>query len=208
VVGISDANAGVTGSASSGDGVFGESNSGYGVHGRSNSGDGVFGEASAADKSGVYAVNTNPAGYAGYFSGNVQINGNLNASGTKNFVIEHPLEPGRVLVHAAVESSEVLNVYSGNVVLDEGGTAEIELPAWFEVINADFRYQLTAVGAAAPGLHVAEEVAENRFRIAGGPAGLKVSWEVTAVRNDRFMREHPFETEREALEERGTHLAP
>jgi hypothetical protein len=208
VVGISDANAGVTGSASSGDGVFGESSSGYGVHGRSDSGDGVFGEASAANKSGVYAVNTNPAGYAGYFSGNVQINGNLNVSGTKNFYVDHPFEPGRVLVHAAMESSEVLNVYSGNVVLDNGGTAEVELPAWFEAINVDFRYQLTAVGAAAPGLHVAVEVAENRFRIAGGPAGLKVSWEVTAVRNDRFMREHPFEAAREALEERGTHLAP
>jgi len=104
-------------------------------------------------------------------------------------------------VHAAVESSEVLNVYSGNVVLDRSGSAEVELPAWFEAINTDFRYQLTAVGDAAPGLHVAEEVAGNRFRIAGGPTGLKVSWEVTAVRNDRFMRKHPFEAERDAPEE-------
>jgi hypothetical protein len=182
--------------------------SGYGVEGESYYGDGLAGFASAANKSGVYAVNTNPAGYAGYFAGNVQVNGNLNVSGTKNFYVDHPLEPGRVLVHAAVESSEVLNVYSGNVVLDEAGTAEVALPAWFEAVNTDLRYQLTAVGAAAPGLHIAEEVAENRFRIAGGPAGLKVSWEVMAVRNDLFMREHPFEAEREALGERGASLAP
>ncbi|PWB74666.1 MAG: hypothetical protein C3F15_07525 [Holophagae bacterium] len=190
---------GVVGETESGDGVRGYSMVGYGVHGVSMYGDGLFGETNADYKSGVYAVNTNPLGYAGYFSGRVEVNGDFQVSGgTKNFVIEHPLEPGRVLVHAAVESSEVLNVYSGNVVLDRAGAAEVELPVWFEAINTDFRYQLTAVGAAAPGLHVAEEVAGNRFRIAGGPPGLKVSWEVTAVRNDRFMREHPFEVERDA----------
>ncbi len=198
---------GVWGNAAGGEGVYGESvngagargqsSSSYGVHGESTAGDGVFGHAFAANKSGVYAVNTNPAGYAGYFSGNVQVNGNLNVTGTKNFYIEHPLDPGRVLVHAAVESSEVLNIYSGNVVLDDSGGAEIELPAWFDAINRDFRYQLTAVGAAAPGLHVAEEVAGNRFSIAGGPPGLKVSWEVTAVRSDSYMREHPFAVERD-----------
>lgn len=203
VVGVSSDGYGVLGHSEGLDGVFGDSASGYGVHGFSVYGDGLFGEASAANKSGVYAVNTNPAGYAGYFNGRVQVNGNLNVTGTKNFYIEHPLEPGRVLVHAAVESSEVLNVYSGNVVLDGSGAAEVELPAWFEAVNTDLRYQLTAVGGPAPGLHVAEEVAGNRFRIGGGPAGLKVSWEVTAVRNDLFMREHPFEAERDAPEEPG-----
>jgi len=189
---------GVWGIAVNGVGVHGQSSSSYGVHGQSTWGDGVFGETSAPFKSGVYAVNTNPEGFAGYFNGRVGVYGDLNVTGTKNFSIDHPLEPGRLLVHAAVESAEVLNVYSGNVVLDECGAAEVELPAWFEAVNTDFRYQLTAVGAAAPGLHVAEEVAGNRFRIAGGPAGLKVSWMVTALRNDPHMREHPFEAERDA----------
>jgi hypothetical protein len=101
-------------------------------------------------------------------------------------------------VHAAVESSEVLNVYSGNARLDGEGSAMVELPAWFEAINTDVRYQLTAVGAAAPDLHVADEVAGNRFRIAGGKPGMKVSWQVTAVRSDAIMREHPFAAERDA----------
>lgn len=102
-----------------------------------------------------------------------------------------------MLVHAAVESSEVLNVYSGNLRLDGEGSAVVELPAWFEAVNADVRYQLTPVGAAAPGLYVAEEVSGNRFRIAGGPAGVKVSWQLPAVRSDRRMREHPFVPERD-----------
>jgi hypothetical protein len=188
----------VLGESGGGDGVRGVSTNAYGVHGMSTNGDGIFGETNAAGKSGVYAVNTNPAGYAAAFNGRVQVNGDLNVTGTKNFYIEHPLEPGRMLVHAAVESSEVLNVYSGNVRLDADGAATVELAAWFEAINADVRYQLTPVGAAAPGLHVVEEVAGNRFRIAGGPAGIKVSWQLTAVRSDRRMLEHPFAPERDA----------
>jgi hypothetical protein len=200
-------------------GAYGFGNDGWGVWGVSNNDDAVRGESGGAGKSGVYGVNTLASGYgvfgrnsaggvAGGFDGNVQVWGNLNVTGTKNFAIEHPLEPGRLLVHAAVESSEVLNTYSGNVFLDEDGEADVELPAWFDAVNTDFRYQLTAVGAASPGLHIAKEIAGNRFRIAGGPPGLKVSWEVTGVRNDPFMREHPFVAERDALEERGTHLAP
>lgn len=199
VEGSSRDGSGVQGESTHGDGVFGRaSGSGYGVHGESTNGDGLFGKSSAAGKSGIYAVSTNPAGFAGVFNGRVQVNGDLNVTGTKNFYIEHPLDPGRVLVHAAVESSEVLNVYSGNVRLDEAGSAVVELPAWFGAINTDVRYQLTAVGAAAPELHVADEVAGNRFRIAGGKPGMKVSWQVTAVRSDAVMRDHPFEAERDA----------
>jgi hypothetical protein len=64
---------GAVGSSTSGDGVFGVSTSGYGVHGKSTTGDGVVGESSGAAKSGVFAVNSNPNGYAGFFNGNVRV---------------------------------------------------------------------------------------------------------------------------------------
>jgi len=120
----------------------------------------------------------------------LRLNGNLSVEGTKNFQIDHPTEEGKVLNHYAVESSEVLNTYSGNVTLDEDGTAVVTLPDWFAPINEDPRYTLTPIGAAAPRLHVAEPLANGRFRIAGGPAGLRVSWEVTAVRDDPAARRH------------------
>ncbi|HPW54356.1 MAG: hypothetical protein KA072_01360 [Thermoanaerobaculaceae bacterium] len=199
--------AGAYGSRSGNDGYLGASDAG--VKGQSTTTDGVRGESAAATKSGVYGVTTHASGYGifgrGYgsglaagFDGGVQIWGSLNVSGTKNFCIEHPLDPGRVLVHAAVESSEVLNTYSGNVSLDREGGATVELPDWFAAINTDVRYQLTPIGAAAPELHVAEELRDNRFRIAGGLPGLKVSWQLTAVRSDRYMLEHPFAAERDA----------
>lgn len=48
------------------------------------------------------------------------------------------------------------------------------LPEWFETLNRDFRYQLTAVGAPGPNLYVAEEISGNHFKIAGGQPGAKV----------------------------------
>ena len=199
VLGVSSDGYGVQGHSQGLDGVYGGSTSGYGVHGYSDNGDGMFGESSAAGKSGVYAVNTNPAGYAGDFNGRVQVNGDLNVNGTKNFYIEHPLEPGRVLVHAAVESSEVLNVYSGNVRLDGDGRP------WWSCRRGSTRSTPTSATSSPrsapprPGCYVAEEVAGNRFGIAGGqPRGLKVSWLVDRGPQRRVHAEHPFEAERDA----------
>jgi len=135
---------------------------------------------------------------AGKFEGDVTIWGDLSVTGTKNFCIDHPLDPGgKYLYHAAVESDEVLDQYTGNVILDESGRATVTLPDWFEAINTDYRYQLTAIGGPAPGLHIASEIRDNRFEIAGGPPGLKVSWQVIARRNDLHLRKRPFVAERD-----------
>ena len=45
------------------------------------------------------------------------------------------------------------------------------LPDYFQAINRDFHYQLTAIGAPAPNLHVAREIADNEFLIAGPRSG-------------------------------------
>ena len=137
-------------------------------------------------------------------------NGRLGATGTKSFVIDHPLDPAnRMLVHYSSEAPEPLNSYSGTAYLDAFGQASIALPDYFESINTDYRYQLTAIGAAAPNLHVATEIQNNLFSIAGGLPGLKVSWEVTATRNDAFVRQlgAPVEVEK-APDERGKYLTP
>jgi hypothetical protein len=80
-VGMGGSNHGVYGGSLSADGVRGESSTGAGVHGKSTSGHGLYGEASAADQAGVYAVNANPAGWAGNFAGRVGISGTLDCPG-------------------------------------------------------------------------------------------------------------------------------
>ena len=206
---------GYLGGASGASGVIG-GNTGWlgypaaGVYGLStdSNGNGVYGEANNGGNAwGVWGKST--SGFAGYFSGNVNVVGNLSATGTKPFRIDHPLDPAnKVLYHFAVESPDVSNVYHGNVVLDEKGEAVVELPAYFEALNRDVRYQLTCIGAFAP-VFIAEKVSGNRFKIAGGAAGLEVSWQVTAIRNDPSARlRAPAVEQDKAPEERGFYLDP
>jgi hypothetical protein len=121
-----------------------------------------------------------------------EFNGNLNVTGTLSkgggtFQIDHPLDPeNKILRHSFVESPDMMNVYNGNVVLDNNGEAWVALPDYFEALNRDFRYQLTAIGAASPNVHIAEEIAGNHFKIAGGKPGTKISWQVTGVRQDAW----------------------
>ena len=164
---------------------------------------------------GIQAIAGSAGGFAGLFFGFVEVNGSLRVDedlsvhGTKNFKIDHPLDPGnRYLLHAAIESSEVLNVYSGNVTTDESGNAQVTLPEWFEAINRDFRYQLTVVGTFAQAV-IAEKIKGNRFTIRTNTPNVEVSWQVTGVRSDPVMIKHPFKAEQDKSEsERGFYLGP
>jgi hypothetical protein len=125
-------------------------------------------------------------------------------------MIDHPLAPAeKFLLHYCTESPEPQNAYNGVATLDDEGRAWIELPDYFAEINTDFRYQLTAIGAPAPGLYIASEITVNQFEIAGGAAGQRVSWEVKARRNDAFVRAYgaPVEMQKDD-EQRGTYLRP
>ena len=84
----------------------------------------------------------------------------------------------------------------------------VQLPDWFEAINKDFRYQLTAVGAPGRDLYIKEKVNHNHFVIAGGKPGSEVSWQVTGVRNDAWEKAHPMVVEADKGAERGHYLTP
>jgi hypothetical protein len=121
---------------------------------------------------------------------------NLRVDGTKQFYIDHPLDPENYyLVHYCAESAEPHVYYSGTVVLDAAGEAWVQLPHYFEAIARDPRYTLTPVGAPMPNLHVAVEIQGNRFKIAGGVPGKRVSWRVEAIRNDPYMRYYGYQDE-------------
>ncbi|MFG0314540.1 MAG: hypothetical protein ACF8LL_10185, partial [Phycisphaerales bacterium] len=200
-----------------------ESNNGTGVYAISESSDGITygvrGITQSMDSGAAGVRGEAPSGGAGYgvygtaaggTAFGVYSNGRLGSSGTKSFMIDHPLDPGnKFLYHYSTESPEVLNSYSGTVTLDADGQAWVELPAYYEAINIDPRYQLTAIGAPAPMLHVASEIVDNEFRIAGGQAGMRVSWEVKAKRNDAFVSQLGAPVEREKIgAEKGRYLQP
>ena len=172
------------------------STSGTAVHG--------IAKATSGTTYGVYGQSNSPNGY-GVFS-----RGRFAATGTKSFQIDHPLHPeNAVLNHFSAEGPEPYNIYRGTVVLDARGEAWVLLPDYFEAINRDPSYHLTAIGAPMPNLHVAVEIQNNRFKIAGGAPGKKVSWEVKAIRNDRWVQEYGYHTEQpKTPEHRGKYLHP
>jgi hypothetical protein len=143
---------------------------------------------------GIFAVPG--SGDAGGFDGNVNVVGTLTAS-SKNFKIDHPLDPAnKYLVHASVESWEMMNIYTGNVTTDPRGEATVQLPKWFEVLNADFRYQLTVIGQFAQAI-VASKIQNHQFTIRTNSPNVEVSWQVTGVRRDAYAKAHPLVVEAE-----------
>jgi hypothetical protein len=176
---------GVFGSTSSNDqyaaAVFGQAT-------RSGAAKAIWGYALGANTFGIYGEGAGAGSYAGYFQGRVHVNGTLSKS-AGSFKIDHPLDPtNKFLYHSFVESPDMMNVYNGNIVLDAKGEATVTLPDYFEALNVDFRYQLTSIGKPSPGLYISDEIKGNRFRIAGGAPGGKVSWMVTGIRNDPYAK--------------------
>jgi hypothetical protein len=172
------------------------------AEGTGSGGDGIDADAGGSEDTSA------AAGYAGYFSGDVTVTGTI-SGGSKNFEIDHPLDPAnKYLDHASVESSEMVNIYSGNVTTDELGIATVSLPEWFESVNTDFRYQLTVIGKFAQAI-VSQEIANHQFKISTNASFTRVSWQVTGVRNDAFAKAHPLVVERNKTQiERGFYAHP
>lgn len=147
-------------------------------------------------------------GYAGYFQGRVAVTGAL-SKGSGTFKIDHPLDPAnKYLYHSFVESPDMKNIYDGVVTLDASGQAEVTLPDWFGALNKDYRYQLTCIGGYAP-VYISKEVQSNRFSIAGGNPGMKVSWQLTGIRKDPYAEKNRVKVEEDKTgDERGKYLYP
>jgi hypothetical protein len=205
---------------STGNGLGGGGVGGFG--GFSNSGQGGVGVGafggfgSGAGNTGGYGIHAvrgsstggASVGLAGFFEGDVQVVGRLSKS-SGSFKIDHPIDPeNKYLYHSFVESPDMMNIYNGIVTLDPQGEAVVRLPEWFGTLNRDFRYQLTCIGGFAP-VYIADELKDNRFKIGGGQPGMKVSWQVTGVRQDAYANKNRIKVEEDKPErEHGFYLHP
>jgi len=153
---------------------------------------GIFGDNSDLEPWGI--------GYAGYFNGYVEVNGDLVATGLifaplKLFLIDHPQDPEhKYLRHFCAEGPEPNTFYRGVVKADSKGEAIVELPPYFEALNTDFSYHLTPIGDWA-NLYVKEKIRNNRFVIGGAKPGMEISWLVIAKRNDPTIQQMDLSVE-------------
>ncbi len=205
---------------------------GTGVMGKGNTG--VYGETSSTSSAefaaGVWARSTGPSpaifaeatgtGWAADLRGYVSLGGSASVDGdftvfgnlvkhSGSFRIDHPLDPEhKFLSHSFVESPDMMNIYNGNVTTDATGSATVTLPDYFAALNRDFRYQLTVLGQFAQAI-VFREVAQNSFEIHTDKPGVKVSWQVTGIRQDAWARARPIVVEEfKPAEQQGMYLYP
>jgi hypothetical protein len=203
ILGGSDTNSGVAGTSVSGFGVSGIAvdADGVGVYGSNLAADsiGLEGIDTTAQSIGVaangpYAIIANGSTLAGEFIGNVEVEGSLSKDGG-SFKIDDPLDPAnKYLYHSFVESPDMMNIYNGNVVTNATGDAVVTLPDWFETLNRDFRYQLTVLGQFAQAV-VGSEVSSHQFAIKTDKPNVKVSWQVTGIRQDAWANAHRIPVE-------------
>jgi hypothetical protein len=196
------------GTGANGIGVYGQQQgSGMGVYGTTVGGVGVLGTTTAGG--GIGVLGYRPNGFAGLFIGNLAVTGTL-TKGAGAFRIDHPLDPaGKYLQHSFVESPDMKNVYDGVVTTDGRGFATVRLPRYFQALNRSFRYQLTIVGARGWRARVVKEIALNRFTIQSDAPRVKVSWQVTGIRKDRYANAHRIQPElSKPASQQGTYLAP
>jgi hypothetical protein len=87
-------------------------------------------------------------------------------------------------------------------------TLRFMLPEYFGALNRDFRYQLTVIGQFAQAI-VASEIDNNSFSIKTDKPGVKVSWQVTGIRQDAYANAHRIQVEVDKPEsERGHYMHP
>lgn len=136
--------------------------------------------------------------------GAVQITGGLQVSGTKNFVMNHPVDAGYLLRHASTESPVNGVEYWGTETLDATGTAVIHLPNYFEALTkpgnraiqitvqqpapvtttttaADGTTSTSTAPAPTPQVPAYDPISGGAFTVYGTP-GTSFSWLVKAER--------------------------
>jgi hypothetical protein len=230
VQGVSKDGIGVQGTTGRGQGVYGvatdpslkangvrgvsASAQGNGVYGSNSAGgNGVFGRNNAQFVEGVAAVlGVNDAspkkGYAAYFVGPTGTSGSADAS-AGTYTIDHPQDPANKYLHmSAVASPDLMNVYNGIITTDENGEANVVLPDYVEALNTNFCYQLTVIGTFAQAM-ISAEVKNDAFGIKTDKPNVKVSWQVTGVRNDPFAQQNRVQTEEDkSADQRGYYRHP
>jgi hypothetical protein len=147
-------------------------------------------------------------------TGRVVVSGDLHVAGTLSkaagaFKIDHPMDPeNKYLVHSFVESPDMMNIYNGNITTDASGKAVVTLPDYFNSLNKEYRYQLTVIGSFAQAI-INKEVSGNTFEIATSLPNVKVSWQVTGIRQDPWANKFriPNVVEKDA-KDKGKYLNP
>lgn len=122
--------------------------------------------------------NDGPTGPAG-----VGERGWTGPTGDKSFVIDHPHDSSKYLVHVCLEGAEAGVYYRGVSEITDDISSTIELPNYVDGLATDFTIQLTPIynGSSLIVLN-ATEVTNNKFTVYG--KSCRFHWHVYGKRHD------------------------
>ena len=101
-------------------------------------------------------------------------------AGIKSFVIDHPLDENKYLVHACLEGPESGVYYRGTSEITNHHYTTIILPSYVDVLAADFTVQITHIYDGSIKTFSVSEVKQNMFSVFG-PNG-RFNWIVHGKR--------------------------
>ena len=118
----------------------------------------------------MYNPDTGELGYSG-----------SSTDSSKTFVINHPDDRDRYLVHACLEGPEAGVYYRGKGEITDGQQTVIRLPEYVVNLATDFTIQLTPISKTPVAL-TCSEVENNEFTVYG--PNTRFFWHVHAMRNE------------------------
>jgi hypothetical protein len=98
----------------------------------------------------------------------------------KSFIIDHPVDQDKYLVHACLEGPEAGVYYRGTGEIFDNISTIIELPYYVEALGTDFTIQITPIYNGKINVLNTSEVINNKFTVYG--ENCKFYWQVTGKR--------------------------
>jgi len=106
-------------------------------------------------------------------------------AGAKPFIIDHPLDNSKYLIHACLEGPEAGVYYRGKASIDNGESATIQLPDYVAPLATNFSIQVTSIYSkerSEPNLLEVSEIKNNEFTVYGNNGSFY--WCVYGKKND------------------------
>ena len=103
----------------------------------------------------------------------------------KTFIIDHPLDNSKYLIHACLEGPESGVYYRGKATIDNNKSTTIQLPDYVAPLARDFSIQVTSIYSkerSEPNLLEVSEIENNKFTVYGNNGSFY--WYVYGKRND------------------------
>ena len=120
--------------------------------------------------------------------------GGIGPTGDKTFIIDHPTDPTRYLVHGCIEGPEIGVYYRGQATIKEGATSTlIQLPSYVAVFATEFTVQITPIYEPGKPIHIyaSTKILHGTFEVYG-PHG-SFYWHVNGSR--RSLVTEPLKSE-------------